>query len=160
MPSKTASEKETGYVANGSPTMVSPTTMISTNDQGWKITIKNADGTSNEVMIEPKAPKADSEDAAVEDDMVSLRSILNSKFYLLTDITRFYPGRTNIHTSPHLPRNSIHVEHHPRNRNHRPHGPHPRQIQRQQKHQRRLARQPRPLTDLSHACRILRQRSC
>jgi hypothetical protein len=88
IPSKTASEKETGLISVGSPTPVSPTTMISTNEQGWKITIKNADGTSNEVMIEPKAPEKDPKDAADEEDgTVSLLLILISKSYLLTDIT-------------------------------------------------------------------------
>lgn len=39
-----------------SPTVVSPTSMVSPTEQGWKILIKNADGTSNEVILEPKAP--------------------------------------------------------------------------------------------------------
>jgi hypothetical protein len=34
-------------------------------ESGWKISIKNADGTSDEVTIEPKLPKATV--AAVED---------------------------------------------------------------------------------------------
>jgi hypothetical protein len=37
-----------------SPT--SPQSMVLPTDMGWKITIKNTDGTSNEVTLEPKAP--------------------------------------------------------------------------------------------------------
>jgi hypothetical protein len=31
--------------------------MVSPTEMGWKITIKNSDGTSNEVILEPKAPE-------------------------------------------------------------------------------------------------------
>ena len=40
-----------------SPTIpVSSQSVVSPTEMGWKITIKNADGTSNEVTLEPKSP--------------------------------------------------------------------------------------------------------
>jgi hypothetical protein len=41
-----------------SPTIaISPTSILSPTEMGWKITIKNSDGTSNELTLEPKVPE-------------------------------------------------------------------------------------------------------
>jgi hypothetical protein len=53
--------------------------MISPNNQGWKITIKNADGSSNEVMIEPKALAEEPGNVANgEENVVSVSSTWKS----------------------------------------------------------------------------------
>jgi hypothetical protein len=45
----------TAIATPASPSVVlSQTSMVSPTEQGWKITIKNSDGTSNEVVLEPK----------------------------------------------------------------------------------------------------------
>jgi hypothetical protein len=41
-----------------SPTIpISPTSILSPTEMGWKITITNSDGTSNELTLEPKVPE-------------------------------------------------------------------------------------------------------
>jgi hypothetical protein len=75
VPGKTAQPSLTAQ--NEPADIPTQTSIVSSTEQGWKITIKNADGTSNEVTIEPK-PNDSEEDAEKTgdetDDKVSMPS--------------------------------------------------------------------------------------
>ena len=80
---------------------VSTTSMISTTKQGWKITIKNADGTSNEVILEPRALEFTMTEASPNDlEMATAEDPAKVSPPCITKIVPQYLGLTNTSQRP------------------------------------------------------------